>query len=473
MARTYVYGLDDLDRAIAAFEEAAGGANRPDRGNRPAWPTAIAIVQSACVARRIASGPAQEADPASQAIGDYRRAVDLYQQAVGFGDASANVRQMQRRLDELEARLDRMEGRRRRKHRVVSPEGRKANAQAGRDIRPTPQDIRTETACADIRPAAFDPRTVIRMGPDFVLTYSTAAESRGGSAGLRQRGRRRFEFAALVAVTMVWYWPGWGWLYQAKRLRWEPSRRPRFRSVIDLNEARSSEALVPVLSGLFANDTERRFVAAQVYRHPQRSGGGAYRLDRVSAAERPSPLSLRCPVQRALDTLRARSWAHRARSPPATLPFPLLGKDLSAFGQPRAIRATARTVGAQLLLPPPLLNRELPRCSPVSAMARRADGSTDRAPVALLLPASTFSPMVRCCCDPLRERPLFRSGLPRGLRLGRRARRFRPPSLVWLCTLPRIRCRGRSPGSRLPRPVRLVGRCLSCSARFPGRAMPG
>jgi len=107
LARTYIYGLDDLDRAIAALKDAENRGYKP--GNRELVQMADGYRSRAERMRRDAAGVKgldQEREYLENALKDYRQALELYRQAMGFGDVSANMRQVQTRIDETEARLD-------------------------------------------------------------------------------------------------------------------------------------------------------------------------------------------------------------------------------------------------------------------------------------------------------------------------------------------------------------------------------
>lgn len=107
LARTYVYGLDDLDKAIAAFKEAESRGYRP--GNRELVQLADGYRSRADRMRRQSADVRnlpQEREYLQKAADDYRQALDLYRQAIGFGEVSTSMRQVQARLDEVERRLD-------------------------------------------------------------------------------------------------------------------------------------------------------------------------------------------------------------------------------------------------------------------------------------------------------------------------------------------------------------------------------
>lgn len=111
LARTYVYGLDDLDKAIAAFKEAENRGYRP--GNRELVQMADGYRSRGDRMRRQSADVRdlpQEREYLEKASDDYRQALELYRQAIGFGDVSTSMRQVQTRLEEVERRLDELTG---------------------------------------------------------------------------------------------------------------------------------------------------------------------------------------------------------------------------------------------------------------------------------------------------------------------------------------------------------------------------
>jgi tetratricopeptide (TPR) repeat protein/tRNA A-37 threonylcarbamoyl transferase component Bud32 len=107
LARTYIYGMGDLDKAIAALQEAENRGYRA--GNRE-------LVQMADGYRRRADmmqaradevrGLPQETECLQKAVEDYRQALDLYSKAIGFGEAGASIKQVQKQYEAASARLD-------------------------------------------------------------------------------------------------------------------------------------------------------------------------------------------------------------------------------------------------------------------------------------------------------------------------------------------------------------------------------
>ena len=107
LARTFVYGLEDLDRGADALKEAQRHGYTPTdretvqladgyrlRGN--------SLVRSA----RQLSGMPQETDFLTRAADAYREALALYSKASNFANVPANIRLAQRGLSDVQAKLD-------------------------------------------------------------------------------------------------------------------------------------------------------------------------------------------------------------------------------------------------------------------------------------------------------------------------------------------------------------------------------
>jgi len=110
LARVYIYGLEDLDKAIAALDEAEKRGYRG--GSREQ--AQLADGYRARAERQIKDadtleGLPQQKESLERAASDLRQAIDLYQRAAGFGDAGASLRVARRRLDEVEERIDRID----------------------------------------------------------------------------------------------------------------------------------------------------------------------------------------------------------------------------------------------------------------------------------------------------------------------------------------------------------------------------
>jgi tetratricopeptide (TPR) repeat protein len=106
LARTYIYGLDDLDKAIDALKNAERRGYRP--GNRELVQLADGYRSRAERWRREAvevRGLEQERACLQKAADDYRQSLELYQQAIGFGEAGSRVRVIQGRLADVERLL--------------------------------------------------------------------------------------------------------------------------------------------------------------------------------------------------------------------------------------------------------------------------------------------------------------------------------------------------------------------------------
>jgi len=110
LARVYVYGLKDIDRAYAALQEAErrgyhlGDREKSqladgyrDRADRMWWDS------------RNVRGLPQEKDQIQRAADDYRRALQLYQSIVPFPSANTNVVRVQSSLSAIETRLSELQ----------------------------------------------------------------------------------------------------------------------------------------------------------------------------------------------------------------------------------------------------------------------------------------------------------------------------------------------------------------------------
>ena len=106
LARLYVYGLKDIDRAYAAFQQAQqrgfllGNREKAqmadgyrERADRLWWDS------------RNVRGLPPEKDQVERARDDYKRAVDLYKASAGFGRANIQIVRVQSDLESIEVRL--------------------------------------------------------------------------------------------------------------------------------------------------------------------------------------------------------------------------------------------------------------------------------------------------------------------------------------------------------------------------------
>ena len=106
LARVYVYGLKDIDKAYTALEEAQRRGYRlgnrdklqladgyRERGDRTFWDS------------RNVRGLPQEKDEIARAGDDYKRAEQLYQSIVPYGGASAGVVRVESSLESVNTRL--------------------------------------------------------------------------------------------------------------------------------------------------------------------------------------------------------------------------------------------------------------------------------------------------------------------------------------------------------------------------------
>ncbi|MGA2724237.1 MAG: serine/threonine-protein kinase [Bryobacteraceae bacterium] len=106
LARVYVYGLKDIDRASQAFDQAASHGYK--LGNREKSQLADGYRERA---DRLwwdshnVRGLPQEKDQIQRAADDYKRALDLYQQSAPYGNANVRMGQVQSSLESVNFRL--------------------------------------------------------------------------------------------------------------------------------------------------------------------------------------------------------------------------------------------------------------------------------------------------------------------------------------------------------------------------------
>lgn len=107
LMRTFIYGLDDVDRGADALKQAQRlGYQQSDRESAQLGDGYRARAETfARTARTLADLP-QEQDYLTRAAESYRRALECYANAVGFGDVPRNVRTAQRGLTQIEERLE-------------------------------------------------------------------------------------------------------------------------------------------------------------------------------------------------------------------------------------------------------------------------------------------------------------------------------------------------------------------------------
>jgi eukaryotic-like serine/threonine-protein kinase len=107
LVRTYIYGVEDLDKAIAAINEAERRGYRT--GNRELVQLADGYRSRGDRMRRDAAsvkGLDQERPCLEKAAADYTKAIEIYGRAIGFGDAANAIKLAQSRLEDVQKRLD-------------------------------------------------------------------------------------------------------------------------------------------------------------------------------------------------------------------------------------------------------------------------------------------------------------------------------------------------------------------------------
>ena len=106
LMRTFIYGLEDVDRGADALSQARRLGYTP--GDREAAQLADgyrARAETFARTARTLSGLPQEQEWLTRAVDAYRQALDLYAKALGFADVPRTMRAAQRGLEQLEKRL--------------------------------------------------------------------------------------------------------------------------------------------------------------------------------------------------------------------------------------------------------------------------------------------------------------------------------------------------------------------------------
>lgn len=107
LARTYIYGIEDIDRGSDAMRQAQrlGHALGARETAQLAYGYGVRGGTYEQTAARLAEMP-QQREYLTRARDDYRRALDLYVEIATFGDVPRQMRLMQSRLERVEQKLD-------------------------------------------------------------------------------------------------------------------------------------------------------------------------------------------------------------------------------------------------------------------------------------------------------------------------------------------------------------------------------
>jgi serine/threonine protein kinase len=107
LARTFIYGLEDIDRGADALNEAQR------RGYTPTERETVQLADgyrargnSLMKSAEQLSGMSQESDYLNRAVESYQRALALYEQAAGVANVPSNIRATQRAHDQAQRRID-------------------------------------------------------------------------------------------------------------------------------------------------------------------------------------------------------------------------------------------------------------------------------------------------------------------------------------------------------------------------------
>jgi hypothetical protein len=106
LARTFIYGLEDVDRGADALEQAEKLGHHPgDRETTQLADGYRARAESLSRTAQSLKGMPQERDYLSKASDAFRDALTRYSSVAGFGNAAKSIRETQKRLDSIEQRL--------------------------------------------------------------------------------------------------------------------------------------------------------------------------------------------------------------------------------------------------------------------------------------------------------------------------------------------------------------------------------
>ena len=107
LARTFIYGLEDVDRGADALAQAQRLGYTPgDRETTQLADGYRARADTLARTARTLTGLAQEQDYLTRAAEAYRQSLDLYTKVVSFADVARTMRLTQRALGQIEQRID-------------------------------------------------------------------------------------------------------------------------------------------------------------------------------------------------------------------------------------------------------------------------------------------------------------------------------------------------------------------------------
>ena len=106
LTRTFIYGLEDVDRAADALKQAQRFGYTPgDRETAQLGDGYRTRAETLARTARTLSGMAQEQEYLARAAEAYRQAVGFYSNALGFAGVARNLRVVQRGLTQVEQRI--------------------------------------------------------------------------------------------------------------------------------------------------------------------------------------------------------------------------------------------------------------------------------------------------------------------------------------------------------------------------------
>ena len=242
LARTFIYGLEDVDRGADALTQAQRLGYTPgDRETTQLADGYRARADALTKTARTLAGLPQEQDNLTRAAEAYRQSLDLYAKVVSFADVARTMRLTQRALSQVEQRT------------------RTAFA-AVRPRRP-----RFRRSRATRRPATAPHASGSPPRDGAIVTYTSAAER--DTRRTQQRARTFGVSDLLIVATSLVALLAIGLAY-AGRLRVFDASDTQHADVrtVDLNTVSNAAEIEPAMTANFANAADRRFAAVELLR---------------------------------------------------------------------------------------------------------------------------------------------------------------------------------------------------------------
>ena len=299
LARTFIYGLEDVDRGADALAQAQRLGYTPgDRETTQLADGYRARADTLARTARTLAGLAQEQEYLTRAAEAYRQALDLYAKVVSFADVARTMRLTQRALGQVEQRIADLS------RPAVQPSPQQNPAPRGDDAR----------CGGEPRLARADDDRDLHVGRRTRHpANATACTSCSASSDLLMWAT---SCVALFAIGLAY----------TGRLRVFDASETQHADVriVNLNTVSDAAEIEPAMAAIFANAADRRFAARELFRFVEtdRNAGRAQsnvgaitratvRLDAIEREQRLEVLARR--AQTARETARTSGRQPRPR----------------------------------------------------------------------------------------------------------------------------------------------------------------